>query len=263
MGRDKAALSYHGASQLDWAMALVKPFVERVFASVRTDQTGDPVRSKHDQIIDTHENLGPIAGILAAQARYPDAAWLVLACDLPFLEKETLEHLIRARRTDRLATAYRSSRDGLPEPLCAIYEPASREPLAAYVGSGKQCPRKFLIQSQIELLEEPNPRALDNINTPSEHGAALSELEPSGPGPEQHIQVQYFALLREQAKRREESVTTRARTPGDLYAELRKRHGFTLPATALRVAVNTDFADWSRPLREGDVVVFIPPVAGG
>jgi molybdopterin converting factor small subunit len=31
----------------------------------------------------------------------------------------------------------------------------------------------------------------------------------------------------------------------------------------LKVAVNADFADWSRPLQAGDAVVFIPPVAGG
>jgi molybdopterin synthase sulfur carrier subunit len=29
------------------------------------------------------------------------------------------------------------------------------------------------------------------------------------------------------------------------------------------VAVNTEFADWSRRLNAGDTVVFIPPVAGG
>jgi molybdopterin converting factor small subunit len=31
----------------------------------------------------------------------------------------------------------------------------------------------------------------------------------------------------------------------------------------LRVAINEEFADWTRPLEDGDHVVFIPPVAGG
>jgi molybdopterin converting factor subunit 1 len=77
------------------------------------------------------------------------------------------------------------------------------------------------------------------------------------------ITVQYFALLREQARRRNETVSTSAHTAAELYEELRARHSFTLPASALRVAVNSEFADWSRPLSKGDVVVFIPPVAGG
>lgn len=77
------------------------------------------------------------------------------------------------------------------------------------------------------------------------------------------ITVQYFALLREQARRSEEQVATASATPGALYAELKVRHGFSLPERALKVAVNDEFAPWDHPLRDGDRVVFIPPVAGG
>jgi molybdopterin converting factor small subunit len=44
---------------------------------------------------------------------------------------------------------------------------------------------------------------------------------------------------------------------------VRARHGFTLPLSMLRVAVNEEFRDWSSPLAANDRVVFIPPVAGG
>jgi molybdopterin converting factor small subunit len=44
---------------------------------------------------------------------------------------------------------------------------------------------------------------------------------------------------------------------------LNARYGFTLPREQLKVAVNSEFADWSRRLSAGDAVVFIPPVAGG
>ena len=87
-------------------------------------------------------------------------------------------------------------------------------------------------------------------------------MSPSGVEPLQ-ISVQYFALLREQAQRGQEQVTTRARTPRELFAELTARHGFTLAPDMLKVAINAEFTDWSRPLRTGDAVVFIPPVAGG
>jgi molybdopterin synthase sulfur carrier subunit len=78
-----------------------------------------------------------------------------------------------------------------------------------------------------------------------------------------NIHVQYFAILREQRGLGQEKLTTTAATAADLYAELRARHGFTLPAERLRVAVNDEFALWTVPLREGDALVFIPPVAGG
>jgi len=77
------------------------------------------------------------------------------------------------------------------------------------------------------------------------------------------IRVQYFALLREQAGRSDESLSTSAGNPRELYEELRKRYPFTLAPEMLRVAVNTEFGDWAQPLSNGDSVVFIPPVAGG
>ncbi len=285
MRHDKAALQYRGGTQLEQAMQLLRRYVRRAFVSVRPDQTADPVRAGFAQIVDTRADLGPIAGLLAAQAEYPHVAWLILACDLPFLDATTLEHLLRSRRPDRQATAYRSSHDGLPEPLCAIYEPSSRAAITAYVKSGGVCPRKFLRQADVELLDQPDPRALDNVNTPEEYASALATLPPAPAAPQpapaasqsapaapqparaadraRRIEVRYYALLREQAGRSAESVTTAARTPRELYEELRKRHPFSLAPEMLRVAVNAEFGDWSQPLGDGDAVVFIPPVAGG
>jgi sulfur-carrier protein len=77
------------------------------------------------------------------------------------------------------------------------------------------------------------------------------------------IRVQYFALLRDQRGLADEKLSTAADTPAGLYAELRARHGFTLPVEQLRVAVNDEFARWDSTLNEGDALVFIPPVAGG
>ena len=77
------------------------------------------------------------------------------------------------------------------------------------------------------------------------------------------IQVRYFAMLREQAGRDEETIETLADTPAALFQELRARHGFALPADGLTVAINDDFAAWNAPLEDGARVVFIPPFAGG
>jgi molybdopterin-guanine dinucleotide biosynthesis protein A len=262
MQNDKAALPYHGRSQLAEAMRLVAPLVARAFVSVRKDQIDDPLRARFAQIIDRQENLGPIAGIVAAQEEYPSVAWLVLACDLPFLDTETLKHLLRARDPARDATAYLSSHDGLPEPLCAIYEPGSRKALAAYLAEGRQCPRKFLARANVHLIAASDARALDNVNTRAEYDAAMSVLKTPA-SPAKQIRVQYYALLREEAGRSEEAVATRARTPRELFEELKARHPFSLPLTMLRVAVNEEFGDWSQNLADGDRVVFIPPVAGG
>ena len=77
------------------------------------------------------------------------------------------------------------------------------------------------------------------------------------------VHIHYFALLREQRGLSTETLATAAPDAAALYAELAARHGFTLPASRLRAAVNGDFAPWPAPLRDGDELVFIPPVAGG
>lgn len=81
--------------------------------------------------------------------------------------------------------------------------------------------------------------------------------------PQKSIDIQYFALLQEQRGCAGETVTTDAATPQELYAELKDRHGFSLPVDVLRVAVNDDFESWDVLLHDKDRVVFIQPVAGG
>jgi molybdopterin-guanine dinucleotide biosynthesis protein A len=175
MGRDKALLDYHGRPQLDWAFDLLSRHCERVFVSVRAEHARDGARAALPQIIDGNLGAGPIAGIAAAQAAHPDAAWLVVACDLPFLSDTTLASLV-ARRGRQPVTAFRSAHDGLPEPLCAIYEPASRDAIVEFIGTGRHCPRKFILASGVPLAELPEATALDNVNTPEELAAAATRL---------------------------------------------------------------------------------------
>jgi molybdenum cofactor guanylyltransferase len=277
MQRDKAGLEYAGKSQLARAMELLSPLVARCFVSVRADQVHDPQRAAYDTITDVRPNLGPIGGIHAALHAYPDHAWLILACDLPFLDRATLQHLIAHRASTRIATAYRSSFDAQPEPLCAIFEPRSLQIIEQSLAQEQQCPRALLSRSDVELLELPNARALDNINTGEEYAAAIatlgaasadsaappSEPMPAGTATLRRLHVRYFALLREQAGRSVEELETQASTPRELYEELRRRRGLTLSPEFLRVAVNDEFGDWRAPLADGDTVVFLPPVAGG
>lgn len=78
-----------------------------------------------------------------------------------------------------------------------------------------------------------------------------------------NLTIRYFALLREQRGVTEERLATAATTPAALYEELRARHGFTLTADRVRAAVDGAFVANDAALREGQTVVFIPPVAGG
>jgi molybdopterin converting factor small subunit len=77
------------------------------------------------------------------------------------------------------------------------------------------------------------------------------------------VRVSYYAILREQRGLANEHVSTNASSAAGLYEELRARHGFTLPGSHVRVAINDEFQAWDSPVRDGDSLAFLPPVAGG
>ena len=174
MGRDKALLLRDGKSQLAHVFGVLDALLPRVFVSNRRDQAGEAERAQFDQIVDRYDDIGPVAGILSAMEEHPDVDWLVVACDLPNIDATTITHLLEGRDAERPFTAYQSSYDELPEPLCAIYRSESRATIAQFVAEGIVCPRKMLIRSDARLLRQPDPMALDNVNTPDDlNGTAL------------------------------------------------------------------------------------------
>ena len=167
LGRDKAGLEIGGRPQLERVVELLAPLVDEVRVSVRADQPPDPLRDRYPQIADRETDAGPVGGILAALEFHRNADWLVVAVDLPRLDRATVEVLLDAEPSGPF-TAYRSTSDGLPEPLCAVYRAEALPVVRGYVDAGIRCPRKILIKSGTELLTQPNPVALDNLNTPED-----------------------------------------------------------------------------------------------
>jgi len=168
MGSDKASLTQNGETQLSRAVSLLKSQLPHVFVSTSREQAGDPTRKDFDKIVDAYVDLGPVAGIMSAMDHNPDVSWLVLACDLPALDEATIIKLLDEASTEHVATAYKSTHDDLPEPLCAIYRPTAREAIDKFVAEGFNCPRKILLNSATHLLTQPNPGALHNINSPED-----------------------------------------------------------------------------------------------
>jgi molybdopterin synthase sulfur carrier subunit len=77
------------------------------------------------------------------------------------------------------------------------------------------------------------------------------------------LQITYFAILREQRGVAAETIETSASTARALYTELQAKHRFSLPAERLRIAIDGEFASWDAPVRDGQQLALIPPVAGG
>jgi molybdopterin-guanine dinucleotide biosynthesis protein A len=177
MQRDKAQLAYAGEPQLQRAWRLLEAVTARAFVSLRANQCNDSLRAGLPQIVDEYDAIGPTAGILSAQDTYPDVAWLVVACDLPLLDADTLLTLLDARDPTADATAFCSRFDGLAEPLCALWEPSSHALLKQRHAAASYCPRKALTILRSKLLPPPGD-ALDNINTPEEFSQMQRRIGP-------------------------------------------------------------------------------------
>ena len=77
------------------------------------------------------------------------------------------------------------------------------------------------------------------------------------------IQVIYFAKLRELTGLDEETFSMKqGNKPGDVLASINKRHEIDVEIN-FKIAVNDEFSDWDIELKDGDRLVFIPPVTGG
>jgi len=77
------------------------------------------------------------------------------------------------------------------------------------------------------------------------------------------VQICYFAALRELRGISKETIDTTAITVEQLYDKLAATHNFNFSKQLIKVAINDSFVLWDTALNPEDIVVFIPPVAGG
>ncbi|WP_394748802.1 NTP transferase domain-containing protein [Spongiimicrobium salis] len=176
MGTDKGNIVYHELPQREHLYHLLNKICERTFLSVRSDQQADLPKDM-DYILDKNEYRGPYNGLLSAHDAFPEATWLVLACDLPLMDYEGITELLESRDMSKIATAFATRESQLPEPLCALWEPEALRSSKAYLDAGNgTCPRKFLINSEVRLVHPNNELVLLNANSKEEYTLALDKL---------------------------------------------------------------------------------------
>ncbi len=77
------------------------------------------------------------------------------------------------------------------------------------------------------------------------------------------FKIEYYAQLRDEAGCSAETVESIASCPAELFSELNATHCFSLTQNQLQVAINDSFSSWTSQLNDDDLVVFMPPMAGG
>jgi len=171
MGTDKGTLNFYGKNQRDVAIELLEKNHLKTYLSVREEQE----IGIENKITDKFIGLGPFGAICSAFQENPDVAWLVLATDLPFVNDEVIQLLLKHRNPSKIATSIKGKNSQFPEPLITIWEPKSYPLLLNYLAQGYSCPRKVLLNSDIEIIEVDD-EFIRNINTPEEFKAAHKEI---------------------------------------------------------------------------------------
>jgi molybdopterin-guanine dinucleotide biosynthesis protein A len=167
MGYDKSSIAWHGKEQRYYMAEQLKQICDDVFISCRAEQQNE-ININYKTLVDTFVDLGPYGAILSAFREKPDAAWLVVACDLPLLDSNALQYLIENRNVSAVATTFESPYDGLPEPLITIWEPKAYPILLSFLSQGYTCPRKALRNNDVQIIKAENADTLMNVNTQEE-----------------------------------------------------------------------------------------------
>ena len=169
MGTDKSELNYYGKPQKEYVKELLEDNLLDTYFSVQN------ISENEKEIHDTFLNLGPFGGICSAFQKDPNSALLVVATDLPFVDKNLIIRLLENRNPSKVATAIKGRAKEFVEPLITIYEPKAYPVLLQYLAQGYSCPRKMLINSDVEIIEVDD-NLIRNVNTPEEFENVKREI---------------------------------------------------------------------------------------
>ncbi|MHB1416941.1 MAG: molybdenum cofactor guanylyltransferase [Chloroflexota bacterium] len=182
MGADKATLRVGGDTLLDRVIARLASNVEEVLVVGRgRTEPPSPVRA----VADLRPGAGSLGGIFTALSFAQGSRCLVVACDMPFLNRRLLAYLLD------LSPGYDvviPRDDGNVEPLHAVYAKTCLEPIRTLLEEGDRRIVDFFPHVRVRYVEkqeiavfDPELRSFFNVNTPAEFRQALAiEGNPKG-----------------------------------------------------------------------------------
>lgn len=174
-GQDKALLVVHGQTLLAHVMHRLLPQVDAL--ALNTNAAPNLLSAYRLPVIPDRLTgfLGPLAGIHAGLAQYPQDHVLTVAVDVPFLPFDLVTRL-RAG-LGNLPCSYAS--DGERHALALLWRPGMAASVQQYLESGKRSLKEFLAgQGQAVHFNQPRDRGLFcNINTPEDLACAENDPE--------------------------------------------------------------------------------------
>lgn len=169
LGQDKARIKVAGLEMLHRSVQLLSTFTSELWVVGRDP---GPMLPTIRWALDERPGLGPVGGLCTA-LRCTRKPCLVLSCDLPFLDGETLRTLVeqRGKRSpDQVMTTFQQVETGYIESLVAIYEPEALGLMEEAVGQGIYKLSRIFTPGRRCHIPYTHDQALPffNINHPAE-----------------------------------------------------------------------------------------------
>ncbi|MCP4423941.1 MAG: molybdenum cofactor guanylyltransferase [Chloroflexi bacterium] len=170
MGVDKSFVPFEGRPMIETAIERVTGLGDELI--LIANKPNDYAHLGLPMFGDVYPDHGPLGGIFTAVAHARHPHTLVVACDMPWLSRPLLDHMISLRETADIIVPRWTK---FPEPLHAVYSKACLPPIEANLKAkrlkivdfyGKMAIR-FVDREEIERFDADG-RSFANINTPQD-----------------------------------------------------------------------------------------------
>jgi molybdenum cofactor guanylyltransferase len=171
MGQDKALIEIHGIPMIQKVYQVAATCCQQVIVVTPWQEHYQKLLPHTCKFIpEVHtQNHAPLLGFAQALTVIETKWVLLLACDLPNLDVETIKvwssqlNQIEANYTAALVKHVKGW-----EPLCGFYHQACFPSLQAFIHQGGRSFQKWLAQIPVATLPNSNPEIFDNCNTPAD-----------------------------------------------------------------------------------------------
>ncbi|MCA9957040.1 MAG: molybdenum cofactor guanylyltransferase [Anaerolineales bacterium] len=177
MGMDKSFVLFEGQPMIEVVIDAVAGLGDETL--LITNKPDEYAHLNLPMVSDVYPNHGSLGGIFTAVHAASHPHTLVVACDMPWLNRPLLEYMIALRESaDVIVPRW----EKYPEPLHAIYSKACLNPIEAKLkekrlkitGFFGEVDVQFVDREEIERFDR-NGRSFANINSPDDLAEASGQ----------------------------------------------------------------------------------------
>lgn len=170
MGVDKAFVPFRGRPMIEVVLEKLAGLGRETL--LITNKPHEFAHLELPMFTDVIPDCGPLGGIYTAVHHAAHPHTLVVACDMPWLNRELLAYMLSLRKEADIIVPRWTQ---FPEPLHAIYNKACLPPIKAQLEAGRFKIIRFYNQVRVRFIDKPeietwdgDGRSFANINTPQD-----------------------------------------------------------------------------------------------